>query len=238
MPAFQTWGHPPFLKTKYARFFRNTLLVVVAAHGALVLLSLRTVVPPQAELPAMAAFFVTPVAPPSAPAVQPRPAQPQPRPLSTPSMPDARPIERASDLPSTVVPAQADPADATPRPATPAAAVTEQPVSVVPTPTEPTTTAPLSVAIEAVRYRRPPQVVYPPLSRRMGETGRVVVRVLVDTQGVPVEAIVAEPSRYTRLNDQAVQALLLARFEPYRVNGRAMSVTVLAPIVFTLEDRP
>jgi protein TonB len=64
------------------------------------------------------------------------------------------------------------------------------------------------------------------------------MRVLVDTQGVPVEVVVTEPSAFARLNDQAVQAMRQARFEPYRVNGRPMAVTVLTPIVFKLEDRP
>ena len=199
----------------------------------------------------MAAFFVSPMSPssPSVPAVpepaaEPRPipvkpvaepSPPQPRPLTDPSLtpisPPSKEAEAAASAPPTVSPPSATSS-------TIGAPVAPQAASAAPAASEPSAAAPLSVAIEAVRYLRPPQVVYPPLSRRMGETGRVVVRVLVDAQGVPIEVTVAEPSRHPRLNEQAVQALLQARFEPYRVNGRPMSVTVLAPIVFTLEDRP
>ena len=65
----------------------------------------------------------------------------------------------------------------------------------------------------------------------------MVVRVRVNAEGVPVEVTLAEPSTYRRLNEQALQAMRQARFDPYRVNGRPMSVTSLAPVVFKLEDR-
>jgi len=65
----------------------------------------------------------------------------------------------------------------------------------------------------------------------------VVVRVRVNPEGVPVEVTLAEPSAFGRLNEQALQAMRQARFDPYRVNGRPMSVTILAPVVFKLEDR-
>jgi periplasmic protein TonB len=195
----------------------------------------------------MAAFFVSPITPAPAVSVAPPPTAerkrppsqpvavpppPQPMPLSTPALTADSPPER--EVQAAAAPPPAPPAAA----GAPSAPVAQSATSAALVVSGATAAAPLSVAIEAVRYLRPPQVVYPLLSRRMGETGRVVVRVTVDTQGVPIEVTVAEPSRYPRLNEQAVQALRQSRFEPYRVNGQPMSVTVLAPIVFTLEDRP
>lgn len=95
---------------------------------------------------------------------------------------------------------------------------------------------PIEVSADSVRYLRPPQISYPVISRRFGEQGRVVLRVLVDAQGYPQDITVHQPSAYSRLNAQAVEAMRDARFEPYRQNGRAMAVFTLAPIVFKLES--
>ncbi|MBM3374607.1 MAG: energy transducer TonB [Betaproteobacteria bacterium] len=231
------------------RILGPIVAAVLLVHGAVVFFSLRTAVPVPPEVTAVVAFFVSPAVPPSPPvraasaerrpAPRPDPAPqavaPQPQPLvSQPT----RPIETSAPSVAASTPqatSQLSPAQVPSEPSEPASRVSPA----VPAPaSEPAPAAPVAVSIDAVRYLKPPQVVYPPLSRRMGETGRVVVRVLVDAQGVPTEVTLAEPSRFARLNDQALQAMRQARFEPYRVNGRPMSVTMLAPIVFTLEDRP
>lgn len=228
---------------------------VLLVHGGVVFLSLQTPVSKPPEVTAVVAFFVSPAVPPRPPvraapverqpAPKPEPAPqtvtPQPRPLvSQPT----RPIETPAPSVATSTPQAPSQLSPAPVPSEPSEAASRaspavsQPAAVAAPATEPAPAAPITVSIDAVRYLKPPQVVYPPLSRRMGETGRVVVRVVVDAQGVPAEVTLAEPSRYARLNDQALQAMRQARFEPYRVNGRPMVVTVLAPIVFTLEDRP
>lgn len=231
------------------RILGPIVAAVLLVHGAVVFLSLRTAVSEPPEVTAVVAFFVSPAAPPSPPvraapaerrpAPKPQPAPqtvaPQPQPLvSQPTRPIETPAPSvAASTPQATSPLSAAQVPSEPsEPARPASPAVPAPAS------EPAPAAPIAVSIDAVRYLKPPQVVYPPLSRRMGETGRVVVRVLVDAQGVPAEVTLAEPSRFARLNDQALQAMRQARFEPYRVNGRPMSVTVLAPIVFTLEDRP
>lgn len=228
---------------------------VLLVHGAVVFLSLQTPVSKPPEVTAVVAFFVSPAVPPSPPlraapaerrpAPKPEPAPqtvaPQPQPLvSQPTRPieTPAPTVSASSPQATSQPSPAsipsDPSEASSRASPPVS----PPAAVAAPASEPAPAGPIAISIDAVRYLKPPQVVYPPISRRMGETGRVVVRVLVDAQGVPAEVTLAEPSRYARLNDQALQAMRQARFEPYRINGRPMVVTVLAPIVFTLEDRP
>lgn len=212
-------------------------VVVLAAHGALVLALLQDRTQPAAETPAIVAFFVAPpntsVMRPPAPVVTPQPpTQTMPRPTIVPSPVAAQPLPSQAVVPADPPPSQS--ALATPS----SASSTPSSEAVAPLPTVPAAAMPpREVSIESVRYLRPPQVVYPPLSRRMGEAGRVVVRVRVNTEGVPVEVTLAEPSAHSRLNEQALQAMRQARFEPYRVNGKPMSVTILAPVVFKLEDR-
>ncbi|MEY3668635.1 MAG: hypothetical protein RL258_30 [Pseudomonadota bacterium] len=214
------------------------LALVFAVHGAVVFALLEDRAPPVVEVPAMVAFFVSPpsssVSRPPAPVVATRPPTPiMPRPAVAPSPVVAQPLPSQAVVPVDPSPAQSAPAAALAAlPAPSSEAVAPAPTTVATAPA-----APLEVSIESVRYIRPPQVVYPPLSRRLGEAGRVVVRVRVSTEGVPVEVTLAEPSAYGRLNEQALQAMRQARFDPYRVNGRPISVTILAPVVFKLEDR-
>lgn len=48
---------------------------------------------------------------------------------------------------------------------------------------------------------------YPPASRRLGEAGTVVFRVLVDENGHPLQVEVTKSSGFTRLDDAALQAI-------------------------------
>lgn len=224
---------PPF------RRLGLVLVLVLAVHGVLVFALLQDRTQPAAETPAMVAFFVVPpktsVTRSSPPAVAPKPTTPvppPPRPAVPPSPVAAQSLPSQAVIPHDPPPSQSAPAAHSPALRSPSS---EALVSAPPAPTAPI--APLEVSIESVRYLRPPQVVYPPLSRRLGEAGRVVVRVRVNAEGVPVEVTLAEPSTYRRLNEQALQAMRQARFDPYRVNGRPMEVTILAPVVFKLEDR-
>lgn len=97
------------------------------------------------------------------------------------------------------------------------------------------TAAPRTVNARDVGYLTPPRLSYPPLSRRLGEEGRVTLRVLVDEAGRPGEIHVGTSSGYPRLDDAAVQAARVARFRPYLVDGVAQRVWVLLPIAFSLD---
>ena len=86
-----------------------------------------------------------------------------------------------------------------------------------------------------MQYLEPPAPVYPSFSRRAGEAGRVVVRVLIDVQGQPRQLVLQQSSGHARLDDSAVSAVRAARFRPYTEDGVAQAVWVLVPIVFSLE---
>jgi protein TonB len=88
---------------------------------------------------------------------------------------------------------------------------------------------------EAVRYLVPPAPVYPKLSRRQGESGRVLVRVYIDEAGVPRSVQVSESSGHARLDDSAQAAVQQARFKPYSENGRPTAGWAFIPLSFDLE---
>ena len=97
-------------------------------------------------------------------------------------------------------------------------------------------TQPKVLPSSAVRYLVEPMLTYPRVSRELGEQGVVRLKVLVDEQGRPKDIEVARSSGYPRLDQQAVQAMKKARFQPHLEDGQARSVWVLAPLTFNLED--
>jgi len=128
-----------------------------------------------------------------------------------------------SDAPSAQKAAQpAEPARAVP-------AVETRPAAAVPAPS-----APLR-AVSEVEYLRAPQPQYPGLSRRMGEEGRVTVRILVDVQGRPERAEIQKSSGSPRLDAAARNAVMQALFKPHVENGQPVPVWAIVPISFSLQ---
>lgn len=96
--------------------------------------------------------------------------------------------------------------------------------------------APKTLAISAVSYLVPPELIYPQAARRAQEEGRVLLRVLVDAQGRPAQLAIARGSGYARLDEAALAAARLARFKPYSENGLPQAFWVQMPFVFELES--
>ena len=95
---------------------------------------------------------------------------------------------------------------------------------------------PRTVPATAVQYLQRPAPVYPSFSRRAGESGRVVVRALIDERGLPIKLEIQQSSGFARLDDSATTAIRAARFKPYSEDGQPRQVWVLIPIVFDLEN--
>jgi protein TonB len=76
---------------------------------------------------------------------------------------------------------------------------------------------------------------YPPLARRRGWQGRVLVEVVVLEDGTVESLTVHTSSGYTLLDKSAVQAVQGWRFRPARREGVAVASRVLVPIHFTLK---
>jgi protein TonB len=91
------------------------------------------------------------------------------------------------------------------------------------------------IPTEAIAYRVPPPLEYPRASRKLRECGRVIVRVLVDTDGMPREAVVSTSSGYARLDAAALSAVQRARFKPYIENGVPSPGWALIPLDFKLD---
>lgn len=85
-----------------------------------------------------------------------------------------------------------------------------------------------------VEYIQPPQPVYPSQSRRMGEQGKVVLRVLVNEKGRPDQVLVQHSSGSSRLDEAGRQAALRALFKPHVEDGRPVAVFVIVPLNFQL----
>lgn len=95
---------------------------------------------------------------------------------------------------------------------------------------------PIKTLSSGVRYVQAPQPDYPMAARRSGEEGRVILRILVNPQGLPEKVEIKTTSGYSRLDSAAQRAALAARFQPYSENGQALAVWVLVPIDFSLEN--
>jgi protein TonB len=151
--------------------------------------------------------------------------KPQPTPLPPPPMPLA--VWSAEPSPSAM------PGVTTPQPpAQPIAA----PVSVAPTaslapPAPPRIELPSSQA----DYLNNPAPRYPPVSKRLGEQGKVVVRVFIGVDGTASQAQVRTSSGFDRLDQTALQTVLGWKYLPGKVNGEPKAMWFNVPINFVLE---
>jgi protein TonB len=76
---------------------------------------------------------------------------------------------------------------------------------------------------------------YPPMSRRLGEQGKVVVRVLIGADGVPQTPEIKQSSGFDRLDQAALNTALRWRYVPGKRNGVAEAMWFNVPINFVLE---
>jgi protein TonB len=77
--------------------------------------------------------------------------------------------------------------------------------------------------------------VYPTASRRLGEQGRVLLRVYVRADGSAREALVDRSSGSSRLDAAARKAVERWRFVPAKRGNDAVDAWVIVPISFSLE---
>ena len=75
-------------------------------------------------------------------------------------------------------------------------------------------------------------VSYPPIARKSGIEGTVVVQIIVDSNGVPSNPQVVRSAH--EILDKAVAGVMKLRFEPARQRARAVSVYMTIPVKFDL----
>jgi protein TonB len=91
--------------------------------------------------------------------------------------------------------------------------------------------------VTEVAYLEPPAPKYPPESRRSGEEGLVVLKVLINETGRAARVDVERSSGYARLDAAARAAVERALFRPYVENGVPHMALAMIPVEFTWKSR-
>lgn len=186
----------------------------------------------QAVLPkTVMVSFITPEQPKPEPP-KPQPAPPKTVPIVKKAVPTPPVTPKIRNTPSekaiTAPPEPPAPPEIVSEPAPPAPPA-------VPAPAPPAPAMPKTIS-SGIEYIEPPQPVYPPAARRMGEEGRVMLRVLVNEKGRPERVEIQQTSGSPRLDEAARQAAQRAVFKPHIENGRAIAVFAIIPIKFQLDS--
>ncbi|MDB5872156.1 MAG: tonB [Ramlibacter sp.] len=175
----------------------------------------------------MVSELLAPAAPKVDPAPPPRAAEPLKPPMPkqlervVPSAP--QPTAIADPRPAPNAPTGIS-APQPPAPPTAAAAVTPAPAP-----------AKLELPYSNADYLQNPKPAYPPLSKRLGEQGKVELRVLIGADGMPQKAELAKSSGFDRLDQAALATILKWRFVPGKRGGVPEAAWAHVPIDFVLE---
>lgn len=85
-------------------------------------------------------------------------------------------------------------------------------------------------------YLNNPAPTYPPMARRFGEQGRVLLKVLVSETGNAEKVQIENSSGYNKLDQAAIEAVKQWTFIPAKRSNQAISAYVLVPIKFSLNS--
>jgi periplasmic protein TonB len=175
------------------------------------------------------------------------PPTPPAPPASTPPMPqpkqEAKPKTQAKPEPKakTPEPSSTPPPDKSQAKAAEAtkAAESQMPnAAVAPASSQGTAGTPIQTDIGklVVVYQPDADPYYPSFSKRAGEQGEVVVRLIIDETGVVEEAVLLRSSGFARLDRAAEQIGRRYRFKPYSVNGNPARISTNLLIKFNLKN--
>jgi len=163
----------------------------------------------------------------------PKPKPPEPPPVLkvTPPKPHPQPVQPIQRQPPTVVPPPPVLSDATSEMAIPPPANTGTEIAKI---DPPPATGPLTS--ETLQYALAPPPSYPREALMAGVEGTVVLKVLVNVDGTPLEVEIQRSSGNRRLDDAAKRQVLRKwKFRPAIREGRAIQVYGLVPVNFSLE---
>jgi protein TonB len=165
--------------------------------------------------------------------VEPRPltvrlvaAAPAPQPkLPEPPEPQLKPVPRSLSLPLPEIVSATAPAAPAPTP----------PVPEQTAPAQPAPPAPVVPPNFIAAYLDNPAPVYPPLSRRLHETGQVLLHAHVNVEGHCDKVDIQQSSGFARLDQAALDAVRRWRFVPARQGEQTVAAWVLIPVNFALD---
>lgn len=175
-----------------------------------------------------------PPAPAPAPVPAPKPVV-QPKPRTPPPAP--RPVAAPSPAPSPQAPiAVAEPQPAPP-PITAPVAAAPAPAPAPLAPPAPPAPPRIELPSTSADYLQNPQPPYPPMSRRLGEEGQVMLRVLISAEGRALQAEIRRSSGYERLDSVALETVRTWRFVSGKRNGVPEDMWFNVPITFELRKQ-
>jgi periplasmic protein TonB len=156
---------------------------------------------------------------PETPPLPPRPKPAAPVRIPAPVVAVATPVESPAPAVFTV-------------PVQPPAPVSQPPIAAP----APTPAPPLVSARFDADYLQNPAPAYPHISKRLGEEGKVLLRVFVSANGSPEKVELRASSGYQRLDHAAQEAVSRWRFVPAKRGEQAVTAWVVVPIVFSLQS--
>jgi protein TonB len=194
-------------------------VLVVAVHLVILVLLVYAAVRPEVTAPirALAVRMIEAELPKLPRLDLPKPALPQPAVKKVHTPPPVMTASKRDDAPASF--------SVAPQPETVALAAVQAP--------EP---APITAVRFDADYLQNSKPAYPPMSRRLGEDGKVVLRVRVSAQGLPLTVEVSKSSGFPRLDDAARAAVERWRFVPARQGNEPIEASVLVPLNFTLSN--
>ena len=194
------------------------LAAIAGLHAAVLVLIVAGAGPrlPIPKAPGPISVFLPP--PPPAP-LEPAPRMPGPVDHALPPIPMPPVAWPNFDKPVDTVGPEADPLQGT------AGRGPDLPVAVLRAPRVKSQGARLAALVESC---------YPGTSRRLGEEGRVIVRVDIDAAGQLSAWNYVERSGFQRLDEAVDCVVRRLEFQPGRRDGEAVSASVHLPIVFRL----
>jgi protein TonB len=87
-----------------------------------------------------------------------------------------------------------------------------------------------------VLYQPDADAYYPSFSKRSGEQGEVVVKLIIDESGSVEEVALLRSSSFPRLDRAATEIGRRYRFKPYLVNGSPARISTNLLIKFNLKN--
>lgn len=218
----------------------RALFAAATAGGHLAALGLLALAaPPTIDAVLDSPSLVIDLSAPSVPVHTPAAAPAAPSPVPAARQAPARPVRQAVASPA----ALADPAPNATQSATPA--LPDEPDAAAARPAAASSSAAgrpseapaaaLSPARFDAAYLNNPKPVYPPYARRLGEQGKVLLRVSVNAQGLPEAVELDASSGSPRLDAAALESVRRWRFVPAHRGGLAVHSWVTVPVIFNLE---
>ncbi|MBT8631673.1 energy transducer TonB [Polynucleobacter paneuropaeus] len=218
-------AHLPFNKTE-----RTIILIVLLMH-CLPLLSLLKF-HFTADTPDEERVAVNLVSPAAAPPAASKPVTPPPKPATPPTPPSPKPQpkekmtqDKSSQTPK---PPQTQQQSSPPAPQSSQQAPSSTPPNGTPIQTD--------IGKLEVVYEPDADAYYPSFSKRSGEQGAVVVRLIIDQAGNVEDVALLRSSNFPRLDRAAEEIGQRYRFKPYLVNGVPSRISTNLLIKFNLKN--